>query len=569
MAMIRFFDDTPEDEAQAGLLGSDAVGDVDANDGPSSPWSELWEPPGPVGEAFFFSDADVNLLRGPVGSGKTTLNLRKRFRRAMTAPRSVIDKHRRYKCVVARTTFRQIWNTSIPSWLEVIGREHGKWSGGRGDPVRHELQWEDDHGLVLFEIEFQAFGESLAEIEANVRGVQTTDFAFEEADTIPLILFTTAMGRINRYPQKMHFEGYGEEHRSYGLIDMTYNAPDSENYLAQIEDVVGGHVETKEHRQFAELIKDEDFNIQVFRQPGGNEDGAENLPNLAPDYYKKQRAAMLLAGRSDQITRLIDNRIGVIKEGDLVFEGSWNADIHVAREPLQPDRRRPLLIGLDQGFFGAAVIGQFFEPYQWVIHRELWFPERMHAADFGQELRDLLDRDFEGFEVAGAFSDMAGEQGSALAQDGENWNQIVGSIADIDIEPQLEGMNRIQPRLNAVRAALDWIWRGQPGLLIDPSCKLLIKGFGGSYVWAREADKDGKGTVKPKKSGNRSADVIDALQYLTLSEQTPEGMAPIEGKPRVPGRDRHGIGGNGGPPINASSGGAGDFDLMDYHRDSW
>lgn len=50
------------------------------------PHVDLWKPPGPVANAFFFCDADVIGIRGPVGSGKITAHLRSRVRRAQMMP---------------------------------------------------------------------------------------------------------------------------------------------------------------------------------------------------------------------------------------------------------------------------------------------------------------------------------------------------------------------------------------------------------------------------------------------------------------------------------------------------
>lgn len=522
-------------EAEWGRLDAGAVGDVPVPGGAAteSPWdTQVWTAPGPVAEAFYWSDAKVCALRGPVGSGKTKTNMRKPARRALMMPRSTIDGVRRYKAVISRQTYRQLWNTTIPSYLSVFPRAMGLWAGGRGDPVTHSLTLRDEHGAVEFVAEFLAFGEGPAEIEANMRGVETTDLFIEEADTVPLILLTTGIGRITRWPSKEHFQGgafwpqpYPEAQTKYGQINMTYNAPEEGNWLAKME--TGEDAVEETDRALMDELAKAKIDIRFFRQPGAFEPGAENLANLASDYYASQLGVMRATGRGDQIERLLHNQIGFVRKGDLVFGKHFSRHLHVSREPLELHPHFPIRIGLDQGFFGAAVIVQLLPPYQWRVLAELSFKARTFASDFGLALRELLDTRFDGVAIEGAWGDMAGEAGNAAAQENATWNEAVSRAAGIDIEPQTHGGNRIEPRLAAIRAALDHVRQGQPGLLIDPSCGLLIRGFAADYVWADEVDRAGNRTTKPRKAGNRSADAMDALGYVMLSEQDGSGLARI------------------------------------------
>lgn len=561
-----------EAEVWARSLPGEAAEEVEAaggNPAPDAPWAQEWIAPGPVAEAFYWSDDMVCLLRGPVGSGKTTTNMRKPFRRALTMPRSTIDGVRYYKTAIVRQTYRQLWQTTIPSWFETVPKNMGKWAGGRGDPVTHTIRFEDAHGPIEFIAEFLAFGESPAEIEANLRGLQTTDMNIEEADTTLVDLFSTAVGRINRYPARKHFQGgafcatpYPREMWSYGQINMTYNAPEEGNWILALEAAAGAgeaEVDAALAADLAQAIRRSAAKVTFFRQPGGREPGAENMGNLAPDYYDAQIMGMRASGRSDKIARLIDNRVGFIRKGDLVFETEgptqkFNPSVHIARERIEPHPHFPLRIGLDQGFFGAGIVAQLLPGRRWVILAELGFKKRVFARDFGIALRELLDERFPGMSVDGVFADMAGEAQNAAGRENESWNEAVARVTGLDVEPQTYGANRIEPRLNAIRAALDSFQGGQPGLLIDPGCRMLIRAFVADYVWAEEIDKAGNRTTRPKKSGNRAADYMDALGYLLLSEHDGDGQVPVSGQPR--GAERR-MGHNGGPDLDDGRPGAG------------
>lgn len=503
---------------------SDALTTLDGAGGPDKLDLAVPTFPGPVAEAYYYSNADVVGICGPVGSGKTTTKMKRKLRRAMEMPRSVIDGVRRYKVMFIRHTYRELWATTIPSYLEVYPKSMGTWTGGRGDPVTHVIRFEDEHGPIEFIAEFMAFGDDPI---ASMRGMQTTDIDLNEADTMPVEILTVGIGRIDRWPGRQHFKGYAPEYRSYGCIDGDFNAPDEENWTHSVF-----FDPEKRKAMAAKLSVDlpegaKPIEIAFFNQPGFGQPGAENLQNLGPSYYERQIATMKLGGRGDMVDRLIYNKVTYLRIGTPVFQREFNRRIHVAEDTIEVDRSVPLRLGLDQGFYGAAVVGQYLGQNLWRILAELFFPEnRLMAKVFGSRLADLLASPrFSGCRVEAAWGDMAGEHGASQAADeNDTWNRIVGKAAGITVRPQRIGTNRIQPRLEAVRAPLEYLDGGTPGLLIDPCCKFLIRGFEARYVWSGAPDPSGGKRKVPDKSVPE-ANPMDGLQYLLLSEHRPDGTA--------------------------------------------
>lgn len=483
--------------------------------------------PGPIAEAYYWSDADIVGIQGPVGSGKTTTKMRRKLRRAREMPPSVVDGVRRYKVIFVRHTYRQLWSTTIPSYLETFPKSWGEWSGGRGDPVTHRIRFDDGHGPIEFVAEFMAFGDDLI---ASMRGLQCVDLDLNEADTMPVEILGVGIGRIKRWPAEKHFRGLPRADTNIGCIDCDFNAPDEENWTYELF-----HDETRRAEILEEIraqMDDEDAGIEIaiefYNQPGYGEPGCENLQNLKKGYYPAQLAANKLVGRGDLNERLVYNRITYLKAGDPVFEREFAPQIHVSQSTLPVIAELPLLVGLDQGFKGAAVIGQFRPPHQWRILAELFFPkERLMARVFGERLGDLIDGPrFGHVRARFGWGDMAGEHGaSQAATENMTWNRIVSQVAGLPIKPQRIGTNRIQPRLEAVRAALEApVHAGEPGLLIDPACKSLIRAFQARYVWKEDIDHTGDKRKIPDKSVPE-ANVMDALQYLLLSEVRGDGTS--------------------------------------------
>ena len=434
-------------------------------------------------------------------------------------PRSCIDGIRHYKVVLARHTLRALWSTTMPSWWSVMPKKLGTWAGGRGEPVTHTIVFEDAHGPIHFTAEFMAFGESAGEIEANIRGVQTTDLALEEMDTNPVTVFTGGITRIDRYPGAAHFAHLPRAMQSYGQISGSYNAPDENNWTVRVMEGLNMDAEA---RQMRDTLGEEGVKITFFRQPGYDEPGCENLHNLGPKYYPRAIAGMKAEGKGNDVDRLVYNRIGFLRIGEPVFKAHFKRHVHVSPTPLAPVPGVALRIGLDQGYFGAAVIGQFLRPFQWRILGELAFKEGSFAPEFGRSLREMLNTRWPGYRIFDpVYCDMAGSASESLED--VTWMSQVAEAARLPIEPQRLGGNRVEPRLAVWRAAMDWDQFGTPGLLIDPSCQMMIRGLANDYVWDQEADKSENRGRRPKKRGIRAADIIDAGGYMMLGESLPDG----------------------------------------------
>ena len=559
-------------EKLAGLSASEAIESLDGNfaDG-NIPELAEFSFPGPVAEAYYWDDSSVVAIQGPVGSGKTTTKMRRKLRRAVMMPRSVIDGVRYYKVLFVRETYRQLWATVIPSYLETFPKSLGTWSGGRGDPVRHHIRFADQDGEIDFIAEFMAFGDSVAE---SLRGLQITDLDIGEADTNPLDTLTFGVGRIMRYPPKQHFEGYPSEYLSYGQIDCDFNAPDEDNWTFKVFHDEKGRDEIAKQLNASLPDGARAINFAFHRQPGYGEPGTENMQNLSPGYYELQIALNKLAGKSDVTSRMVYNRTTYLRAGEPVFAREFSRRIHVSDITLRGDPALPLLFGLDQGFKGAAVLAQFEEPFHWTVLAELHFDkERLMAAEFGRRLADLIERRFSHLRKGDGWGDMAGEQSASQATD-ENatWNRIVGQAAGFRVRPQRIGTNRIQPRLEAVRAALEFVQGGKPGLLIDPSCKFLIRGFEARYVWTEQVDSSGvkhndasgdKRKVPDKRL--TEANVMDGLQYLLLSQHKANGLSPISFPTRATGGE--GDDARWGRPTEAAGGLSTRYDPMNLYGD--
>jgi len=515
--------------------------------------------PGPVAEACYWDDSTIVGIQGPVGSGKTTTLLKSRLRRAMAMPRSVIDGARHYKLLVIRENYRMLWSTTVPDFLKVFPAHLGEWVGGRGGPATFTMWFDDGFGQIEFIAEFMAFGDN---VEAALRGYQSTDIWLHEMDTNPIDVLTNGITRIKRHPGMAHFRGYANEVAEFGQLVGDFNAPEPDNWACKLFHDPAARDEVLQLINLQLPDGAPAVTIGFHLQPGYGQPGCENLMNLAAGYYAGQIAALTLVGRGDKIARLVYNKVVHTRAGEPVFQREYRRTIHVARAPIPPMPGEMLRVGLDQGFKGAAVVAQFVAPGRWIVLGELHFPaEHLKAKVFGDRLRELIEKRWPGWRIEGGWGDMAGEQGSSLAaEENATWNLLVGRAAGFHVRPQRIGTNRINPRLEAVRAALEApLKAGEPGILIDPSCAYLIAGFEARYVWTEEVNASGDRRKVPDKSLTE-ANVMDALQYLLLSEHRANGLSKISFPEQM--KRSEAMGHNGGPPLGDMGGLTTGYDIL-------
>jgi len=73
--------------------------------------------------------------------------------------------------------------------------------------------------------------------------------------------------------------------------------------------------------------------------------------------------------------------------------------------------------------------------------------------------------------------------------------------------------NSVADRLETVKAVMGRNVQTQPGILVNSSCKMLIRGMNGGYKYRKiSSAQSERYDEKPEK--NRFSDVQDALQYL-------------------------------------------------------
>ncbi|KJU85313.1 TerL, partial [Candidatus Magnetobacterium bavaricum] len=232
------------------------------------------------------------------------------------------DGIRRSRWAVIRNTYPQLKDTTIRTFQQWFPPERcGKYNISTHDYI---LQIGD----VCAEILFRALDRP--DQVANLLSLELTGAWLNEFKEIPFAVFEAIQGRVDRYPAKK------DGGCTWTGIIMDSNPPDTDS---------------KYYHYFEETSPD---NARLFKQPSGLSPQAENLDNLSGSYYGN-----LASGKSqDFIDVYVHGKYGYVKEGKGVYDGSYNDDIHVSKEPLTVNTAIPLILGFDFGLTPACVLCQ-------------------------------------------------------------------------------------------------------------------------------------------------------------------------------------------------------------------
>lgn len=460
-----------------------------------------FKPPGPVAAAFMGDTTSiVRTLRGPVGSGKTVTCIFDALRNASAMP-VCKDGRIRFKLSVVGQTYGQLERNLYSTWKDWLPEDGGDWTeaefkGGGGRFATHRIEWDVLREGRRVTVEFQAIFAAIGEmaVEQFMRGFEPTAFWLFEIDLLPKAVLDTALTRLGRFPRREDIAG-DVPYRAYVVGDL--NAPDIDSWY---------------YRLFEESPPP---GFRQYVQPSGLSPRAENLSNLQPGYYARQMA--MLGHNKHLVKRMVLNEFAPSLDGEPVYADDYSDDVHYAREPLEVLQNVPLEIGLDAGLQRpAGILGQQSSKGQFRVLAEI-VPGRCSPRRFAEAVKRVVAERAPGRRIDMGWADPAGFSG-ADKEDGDlAWAETVMLELGCPIEPA--PAQELDLRLGAVKDELSYmIEAGVPALIIDPSCKILRKGFASHYRYRRERVGNTERTSdKPEK--NDFSHPHDALQYWLLGKK--------------------------------------------------
>lgn len=434
------------------------------------------------------SAAFGRLIAGPVGSGKTTACIFEMFRRSCEqAPAP--DGLRYTRFAIVRQTLKQLKDTilkDITQWLQGVATYkvsestiHIECGDIRSEWIMIPLDDPEDQRRLLSMQLTGAFMSECAEMDIN--------------------LMAPLSGRIGRYPNAQ-LGGCTWA----GIIADTNFPTDGTDWAAFMEGPPA--------------------DWQVFKQPGGMTDEAENLEwlnqtteTLKLTIYDPVRLARgrgyyirlvnMYGADSDWVKRYVDACYGPDPSGTAVFNKSFKKAFHVV-DDLDPVYGHALIVGQDFGRDPCSVICQMDHTGRLLVLQEVLADDVGLELHVEQALRPaLVDPRYMGRPVA-TVGDPAG-----VAKNSHYEETSFDLLKRMGFPCFPAPTNDIDPRLRAVEAFLGAQRNGGAAILIDGGrCPQLVRALSGGYRYGKT--KSGQRKPKPEKNG--FSHIADALQYVCL-----------------------------------------------------
>lgn len=465
---------------------------------------------GPVAKAYETTSLDKCVIIGPTGGGKTISSIRRILQVARSQYPSKKDGVRKSKIVCLGPTYRDLWDKAIPSYFEVFSKDMGKWSGGRGDPATHTMEFvlhePQPNGTIikkplLIEVWFRAKSADET-IENFMRGLTCTGWWFQEMDQINPTIVEIAPNRVGRYLptdelyEDHEYQAMGFPRPIQGLWGDT-NMPTVGSWL---------------HK---DAFVDKKYGAGLFVQPPALLDDnrtnpkAENLHNLRkirPDYYENMAKIM----SEYDVDKLLKLKPCYDRRGKPVHP-LFKASRHEAGG-LQFDPNLPLIIGADTGntLKNAAV---FVQPHRSGLHclAEISPMDRQTTIDdFAREITQMLNTRFRGARDITLVVDPA-----AQATININMHVAAGKLSYARYLQGLTGLDTILAETNDPNqriAAGDYYLEREGGFFIDPqTCPHTCAALSGGYAFRKIGDAN---TISVMK--NDYSHLGEAWQYACL-----------------------------------------------------
>ena len=425
--------------------------------------------PVPTIKRFSESNKFIRGLMGPFGSGKSSGCIIEIIKRA-AAQTPGPDGIRRTRWAVIRNTYPQLRDTTIKTfhnWLPPLW--FGEWRSADHDYSITKLA-PDIHIEVLFR------ALDRPEHVANLLSLDLTGAWVNEAREVPKAVINALQGRVGRFPS---IANGGPTW--WGVIFDT-NPPDDDSWWYQLFEI------------------DRPENAEIFKQPSGLSDAAENLANLPANYY-----ANLGASFDEESAKVyVKGEYGFIKSGKPVYP-EYNDNIHCSEKA---DYTKGLKVyrGWDFGLTPACVFSQITQDGRWIT-----FDEMVSDSIGIDRFSDVVLEHVSGQYPNATFEDYGDPAGEQRSPTDEKtcFDILHGKGVMITSGEQTPSL-----RIESVKKPLRTLINGLPQLQIHPRCKVLRRGYQGRYEFKRLKISGAETRYHDAPDKNEYSHPHDANQYV-------------------------------------------------------
>jgi hypothetical protein len=203
----------------------------------------------------------------------------------------------------------------------------------------------------------------------------------------------------------------------------------------------------------------------------------------------------------------------------------YNDKVHHVEKTLNPVPGMPVIAAFDFGLTPACVFLQMSPKGQLLVLRELVSEDMGIRQFYSEVVRPFILETFPSNRVE-AVGDPAG---NIRAQTDEK--TCMQELLSLGLICEPASTNEFIKRRESVAFFLQRMSGGEPGFLLDPSCKQLRKGFNGGYRYER-IRSSGTTKFKDRPVKDKFSHIADALQYGCLyvrDEMNPVRARSVKG----------------------------------------
>jgi len=456
---------------------------------------------------FLRDKSDIKILKGPVGSGKTTAACYEVMRIAKAQEPSPKDGVRYTRPVILRNTYGELKMTTIKTWKEIFPEGFAGFGKiGMSPPI---MQTIDIPGFLHCEVYFLALDQP-KDIK-KLLSLNISHLFFNELREFDEEIFHRAWDRVGRYPNR-HADKHGVECTRPCMMGDT-NPPDEDHWLYDLEHNNDTSLDVKFFNQPGAVI--DVTNSTHLHQDVINADGhafilnpeAENVPNLPTDYYRKK----LPLNNRNGIRVYYESKYGIVGQGQPVCP-NYDDDLMLLPDDFKPLAGVPIGIGVDIGggtLSPACVIGQVDRWGTKIILAEV-VCANMGLPEFCIQIHTTMAELFHGFKIEYGWGDPAGQQRDPIYE-----TVMFDHMKTHGIPLRAAQTNDIAVRIEALNAPMKRFINKKPGFRIHRRCKVLRAGLGGKYIYKR-LQVSGVARYSERPDKGKYSHPADALGYFNM-----------------------------------------------------
>jgi hypothetical protein len=446
---------------------------------------------------FHRDDDRVRVVRGHVGSGKTTMMCAEVVFRAvkMVACR---DGVKRSRWAIVRNTYGDLDKTTLKTWrmwFSHLGLM--KWREGKSFTINHMFTVIMIKGGVEYQsrVEFEILPialDNVSDVTKHLKSLEVTGvFLNELSELNRMVLDFFSGGRLPRFPS---LKDLPDVHDPYwcGIFADT-NPPEEDSWIYTL-------FEVERPTEYKMLVQPPAV-LKVGDKYVINPE-AENLKNIEngeSEYIK------MTWGKDEAFIRVyLMGEYGTLSDQKRVYNG-YNDNIH-SSDTIAIDFKQPLIIGADLGTVAPFIGIAQMQGAQLVCLKEFCGEFTTIRELCADAVMPWLHDNCKGMRIDAVVYDPADTyDGSAQLR------EFFGSA----VRPAQT--NSIKLRIDAMSLRLARLVKGQPLIVFSrQGCPQTRKGFNGKYYYRRvQVIGENRYTEEPHKN-HPFSDAMDSWAYISL-----------------------------------------------------